>query len=191
MLRGLLPSRKITRVPPPRGTQGLQDKGATQEAHDSSLVVHFERAPALEKRWDSGRIPADSMGFQGGEHGFRGIPWCKTLGFCDNQPGWNSLLYNIKEEPLLNTASRIAATTSPQAVPGRCRNALKFYRGAPFFPIILAGCSDSLSILGTSVRCGASLCPPAPCPHPSSMLIFPRPRPPSRPFRLPPQAFEG
>ena len=27
--------------------------------------------------WDSGRIQQDSMGFQGGEHGFRGIPWCK------------------------------------------------------------------------------------------------------------------
>ena len=80
--------------------------------------------------WDSGRIPADSMGFQMGEHGFRGRPWCETQGFFNNQPGGNSLLYNIKKAKLLNTASRTAPTTSPRPEPGRCRDPLKFYRGA-------------------------------------------------------------
>lgn len=70
------------------------------------------------------------MGFQGGLYGFRGIPWCETYGFSDNPPGWNSSLYNIKEEPLLNTASCSAPATSPRAARRRRRNALKFYRGA-------------------------------------------------------------
>ena len=81
------------------------------------------------------------MGFQGGEHGFRGIPVCETHGFCTNQPGGNSLLYNIKEAPLLNTTARVAPTTSPRAVPGRCRNALKFYRGARDMRALQSYCS--------------------------------------------------
>ena len=55
---------------------------------------------------DSWRIPQDSTGFHMGSNGFRGIPWCETPGFYSLQPGWNSSLYNIKEQlPLGNDAS--------------------------------------------------------------------------------------
>ena len=94
------------------------------------------------------------MGFQGGETGFRGIPWAGKLLFLHTQPGWNFSLYKINKVTLPNDAVDLFSQSGGR---GRCaEGVLKFYRSAlrdgAYFALPHDQCSPSDPICHHSPR---------------------------------------
>ena len=132
---------------------------------------------------DSWRIPQDSTGFHMGSNGFRGIPWCETPGFYSLQPGWNSSLYNIKEQP-----SEMTPATSPRGARGRLPGAVQMC----FLKLDDdSGCirrrSSTSAVVPPSRR--APHISPSPPPEPTVMLYLLPPLCLSLLSRCPPQHF--